>query len=449
MKIMGMRETVILILGLVVVAVILRGLYLALQARRGQIRLAIDRNIPHDVDLEELEMAELPSGGARVVQRSLAEVNRQNSTQDELDLGGEAAQSGPIPMLMDSVEIRDGAASYPEDEHNGVDEDYDDEGSSHFQSELSGPSEEGTDYSFSAEFAESEQDGLYQDSSQTSGTDNEQVTGPADQGREGPDDFNAAAEESTDSAQTSSEFDFGDDDSGRSEPTLDSDKSFEEEFGDYSIEAVENDSERPEPEATTIEPDSFSDTDAEREPTHVTRTEGVGEVTNINQAKETRKSATASEVKTAKAIEPAEVLVVNVMSKEGGLFRGAELLQALITTGLKHGDMDIFHKHADHANDDAIVFSVANILNPGTFDLSDMDGFSTRGVSLFFSMPATIGNLEAFEQMLKTAQQIRGALDGELKDDHRNVMTAQTIEHYRQRIHDFELRTLKSTQARS
>ena len=98
---MGMREMLILILGLVILGVILRGLFLALQARRGQIRLAIDKNIPQDVDLEELELSELPGGGARVVQRSLDEVNRQNSTQDELDLGGEAEQGGPIPMLMD------------------------------------------------------------------------------------------------------------------------------------------------------------------------------------------------------------------------------------------------------------------------------------------------------------------------------------------------------------
>ena len=49
--------------------------------------------------------------------------------------------------------------------------------------------------------------------------------------------------------------------------------------------------------------------------------------------------------------------------------------------------------------------------------------------------------------MLKTSLQIKGALDGELKDDHRNVMTAQTVEHYRQRIRDYELRRLKAAQA--
>jgi FtsZ-interacting cell division protein ZipA len=60
-----------------------------------------------------------------------------------------------------------------------------------------------------------------------------------------------------------------------------------------------------------------------------------------------------------------------------------------------------------------------------------------------------ISNRDAFEEMLRTAQQIRAALDGELRDDHRSVMTPQTIEHYRQRIHDYELRKLKAAQSRS
>ena len=41
-----------------------------------------------------------------------------------------------------------------------------------------------------------------------------------------------------------------------------------------------------------------------------------------------------------------------------------------------------------------------------------------------------------------TDRKLAHELDGELKDDQRSVMTAQTIEHYRQRITDFERRHL-------
>ena len=106
--------------------------------------------------------------------------------------------------------------------------------------------------------------------------------------------------------------------------------------------------------------------------------------------------------------------------------------------------MNIFHKRFRGTTNGPVIFSVANILNPGTFDLNAMTEFRTVGVSLFLALPSPTNNLEAFDHMLDVAIHLKESLDGELKDDHRNVMTAQTIEHYRQRIRDFELRQLRA-----
>ena len=105
--------------------------------------------------------------------------------------------------------------------------------------------------------------------------------------------------------------------------------------------------------------------------------------------------------------------------------------------------MGIFHLFDGVDNTSSLVCSAANALNPGTFDLDEMGGFSTVGVSLFLSLPTSGNNLRAFEQMLSAAQQLGKDLGGELKDDHRSDLTAQTIEHYRQRIRDFELDQLR------
>lgn len=466
---MGIREMLILVLGLAVVAVILRGLYLALQARRGQIRLAIDKNIPQDVDLDELEMAELPTGGARVVQRSLEEVNRQNTTQDELDLGGEAEQGGPIPILMDTVEIKESRIG------STVEETVIQEGGLEFPDELrveQNPAIQEDEQQAEDDIYDASDDESYSREDADYGAQ-EEVVNEQDIYDSAPD--NAFA------------FDYG---SERKEPELDLDSDLEGEFGEFSMtaddriggaeasqqvsadtapsgepvskrslfgrlgkkysRAVGNTQPEYQEIKTTIDPvEAVASTDEPPVATGINS--DTGGITDINQVKESRKSAAGS-VATPVAqspVGPSEVLVINVMSREGYLFRGPDLLQVLLTAGLNHGDMNIFHKHVSNSVEEAIVFSVANILNPGTFDLDNMDGFTTRGVSLFLPMPATISNLEAFEQMLKTAQQIRGALDGELRDDHRNVMTAQTIEHYRQRIHDFELQKLKAAQAHS
>ena len=149
------------------------------------------------------------------------------------------------------------------------------------------------------------------------------------------------------------------------------------------------------------------------------------------------------------AAQPSEVIVLNVVARGGREFRGDDLLEVFITSGLKFGEMSIFHQRFRGTNNGPVIFSVANILNPGTFDLNSIHEFSTVGVSLFLALPSPINNLEAFDLMLGVAQRIQEELDGELKDDHRNVMTAQTIEHYRQRIRDFELRQLKAAGGRA
>jgi cell division protein ZipA len=51
--------------------------------------------------------------------------------------------------------------------------------------------------------------------------------------------------------------------------------------------------------------------------------------------------------------------------------------------------------------------------------------------------------MEAFESMLATARSVADQLNGELRDDQRNVLTGQATEHNRQRIRDFEMQLRK------
>lgn len=148
-------------------------------------------------------------------------------------------------------------------------------------------------------------------------------------------------------------------------------------------------------------------------------------------------------VKGASGQEYSEVLVINVMAKPDREFAGVDLLPALLGLGLRFGEMNIFHRHVDQKADSPVLFSVANMINPGTFDLNMINDFSTRGVCFFMTLPNVANSMQAFDRMLDAAQHLRMTLDGELKDDIRSVMTAQTIEHYRQRVRDFDLRQLR------
>ncbi|WP_045825455.1 cell division protein ZipA [Teredinibacter turnerae] len=146
--------------------------------------------------------------------------------------------------------------------------------------------------------------------------------------------------------------------------------------------------------------------------------------------------------------EPDEVLIINVMAKTGTRFDGQSLLAALMTADMKLGAMDIFHRHLREHGDGPILFSLANMVVPGTFNLSAMADFQTPGVSLFLSLPIPDDTLDdeeldglsirAFDTMAGTAKALAAALDGELKDENRSVMTQQTIEHARQRVVEYE-----------
>lgn len=136
-----------------------------------------------------------------------------------------------------------------------------------------------------------------------------------------------------------------------------------------------------------------------------------------------------------------ELLVLNIVAPTGNLFEGNDLLRVFLSSNLRFGEMDIFHFYRDGADEGPVLFSLANIVVPGTFDLAQMEDFTTRGVSLFLTLPVAGGGaLKALDNLFATAWRIAEQLGGELKDENRSVFTAQTAEHYRQRVMEHQRR---------
>ena len=146
-------------------------------------------------------------------------------------------------------------------------------------------------------------------------------------------------------------------------------------------------------------------------------------------------SATTADVpKPAKAVA-SDVIVINVLARNGAKFLGAELLDAFLRNGLKFGDMNIFHRVDPTTK--TLQFSVASAIEPGTFDLSAMENFATPGVSFFMRLPGPDEPLHVFDDMLTVSRDVAASLGADLKDEQLSVMTAQTIQHCRSRIEDF------------
>jgi cell division protein ZipA len=134
----------------------------------------------------------------------------------------------------------------------------------------------------------------------------------------------------------------------------------------------------------------------------------------------------------------AQVIILSVVMPENHQMSGAALLPSLLTLGMKYGEMNIFHRHQDNAGNGAVTFSLANMLNPGSFELDTMETFVTQGVSLFMTLPNAGDPFAAFDQMLLAAKQLATEFNAQLLDDKRNVMTKQTEQHYVSKIREFD-----------
>ncbi len=139
------------------------------------------------------------------------------------------------------------------------------------------------------------------------------------------------------------------------------------------------------------------------------------------------------------APKPENVLVITAVSTKEEGFPGGLLHRLLAACDLHFGDMAIFHRHEDGSDTGPVQFSMANAVNPGTFDLATIDQMRTPAVTFFMSMEEPRDVMNAFECMLATAETLAEHLDGDLLDENRSVLRPQTKEHYRQRIRDFEM----------
>lgn len=136
--------------------------------------------------------------------------------------------------------------------------------------------------------------------------------------------------------------------------------------------------------------------------------------------------------------EEGSSIMMFLLAKENRQFAGYDLLQALLASGLRYGDGQLFHRHQYPNGQGPVLCSLAAATASGVFDMQNIGAFSARGLCLFMqaSKNQTI-DAERFAIMLDTAKQLSESLDCFLLDDQRKPLNDQSIDRY-YRVLDLE-----------
>ncbi len=141
--------------------------------------------------------------------------------------------------------------------------------------------------------------------------------------------------------------------------------------------------------------------------------------------------------------QPQKIVTVRIVAREKKAFAGDELILSMRGIGLRHGKFGIFHRY-DGNDETKTVFSAASLVEPGSFDLQNIQGQQIPGISLFLVLPGPIDSVEAFDLMLAAARTLTQSLDGELLDESGSNLSIQRERYLREEIIQFQHSSLVS-----
>ena len=123
------------------------------------------------------------------------------------------------------------------------------------------------------------------------------------------------------------------------------------------------------------------------------------------------------------------LIQISVVAGPGRFFHGPDLKQALLDVDLLFGDMGIFHRYDPELTQ--TQFSVASLIEPGTFPIDEMDGFECPGIVLFFQTARVSDPLSIYDDLVNTSRELAQRLHGIQWDETRQPLSAGKIAHMR------------------
>lgn len=144
--------------------------------------------------------------------------------------------------------------------------------------------------------------------------------------------------------------------------------------------------------------------------------------------------------KVERELDSGLMLALTVVAS-GRQLRGSQVLKAVTASGFSYGKMGIFHYSSPTRPTPRPLFSLANVVEPGTFNLAQMEELATPGLILFANVSRPEDAMSTFNTMLEKARQLAAALDASVCDGRRSTLSKQGIEHIYGEIGEFQRRS--------
>lgn len=155
---------------------------------------------------------------------------------------------------------------------------------------------------------------------------------------------------------------------------------------------------------------------------------------------ESRSAAGSPAPETRLPDEPEKISSLLLRCRGRARLSGKEIADAAEKVGLTFGDRDIYHRMMDQGDESVVVFSMANLMNPGTFDREQPSLQLTPGLCLFMVLPNPLGALDSWDAMHAAGQRLSSLLDVDLMDENASSLSRQRIAHIRDEMRAWDRR---------
>lgn len=125
------------------------------------------------------------------------------------------------------------------------------------------------------------------------------------------------------------------------------------------------------------------------------------------------------------------IIQFSIVATEGTSFNGKQLMDAFESAGLHYNDMQVFERH-DEQNQ--VCYTVASMVEPGTFSQQDSELHSFPGIVFFLQATELEQPLVVFDELIHTINQLTTQLAGFGVDHKRQSLTIETIQQFRSNL---------------